>query len=174
MGKQIRFLLDEDTEIRFIEYVMQDQECDILLHKENWERYAIKNVSDIFDSDQYQVHLYKEEFGDVQYENMEEGWVFYKIGTPDIEYSRPIINESPEKEIIAGRLWVEMRYYDDDGILTMKDEKLDECYKQLVKWIKRNTKRKTVTMPNGETETGYMTDSMQVLLESGEYEVYGL
>jgi hypothetical protein len=174
MGKQIGFLLDKDTEKRFIEFIMQDQECDIRLRKKNGERYAIKEASELLESDEFQVHIYRKNFGNVEYEILNNGRVFYNTTfTPEIVYSRTITRELPQKEIIRGRLWVEMRYYDDDGNIVMKDEKLDECYKQLVKWIKRNAKRRTAVLTNGRILTYYMTDSMQVLLEGGEYTFRG-
>jgi hypothetical protein len=69
---------------------------------------------------------------------------------------------------MTGRLWMEMRYYDDDGILLTKSPELDMWYKELVKWIKKNVPRQEVITSTG-TEKIYISESIKKLVEEEGY-----
>lgn len=44
------------------------------------------------------------------------------------------------KEIARGRLWLEMKYYDNETLIT-KDKLINDWYIELSKWIKSNLTR---------------------------------
>lgn len=91
----------------------------------------------------FELYLYKEDFGEIIYAEIiyaetERGCKYINaIDAPVIEFSRTIIRTS-SKEITRGRLWLEMKHYDDDGNLLTKSKLLDDWYKELTKWIKCN------------------------------------
>ena len=86
------------------------------------------------------------------------------IESPVIEYSRTIIRED-SKEISRGRLWFETKYYNDDGELVQKDIRLEEWYKELCKWIKKNAPKTDLNI--GEKRKEYISKSVLQLLEQG-------
>lgn len=86
------------------------------------------------------------------------------IKSPVIEYSRTIIREDL-KEISRGRLWVETKYYNNDGDLVQKDIRLEEWYKELCKWIKKNAPKTELDKEKKCKE--YISKSVLQLLEQG-------
>lgn len=140
MGKQFNFLIDTETEEKFIEFVKQ---CGgkILFEGSNQKPIEIEELPEQFSGKGwFSVLLYKQTFGELHYIKLENGrWFINTSRSPVIEFTRTVVRES-QTEVSQGRLWLEMRYWDDSDIIQYKSKELDEWYKELVKWIKRNVK----------------------------------
>lgn len=139
MGKQINFYMDKESEDKFLMYI---KENGVLIFEGNNDRPLIidKLPAPFSEKGWFKVYLYNNA-GDIKYQKLSNGRVIIDcMESPVIEFSRTVVRED-SKEISKGRLWVETKYYNNDGDLIIKDNMIDECYKSLSKWIKKNVPR---------------------------------
>ena len=63
---------------------------------------------------------------------------YFNSGSSDIiQFCRTEYNTKRGAE--PGRIWTELRYWDEEENLILKDKELDDLYKKIVKMIKRHT-----------------------------------
>ena len=51
----------------------------------------------------------------------------------------------PQKGVNRGRLWLEMKYWNNDGDLVEKSKDIDQWYGTLSRWIRTNLKEKVAS-----------------------------
>lgn len=163
MGKQINFLMDEETEKRFVEFILS--EGDIWANREGLRPEKIKILPKAFsEKGWFQVYFHKIRFGVLKIEELEKGEGYIdSISSPVIEFSRTIIRQ---KDMSRGRLWVEIKVYDEEGKTVLKSKELDDWYKKLSKWVKKNLPKTTIVTQSG-VYTEYSCESINELIKSG-------
>lgn len=139
MGRQIRFFMDNGDEERFLDFVKTTGDVVVLpLHSSVANPESVPALPDISAPFGYFVWLYNRSVPG----NLETTYVpaqkYYTVDeekSPVIEFSRSI----REGRIIRpGRLWVELKYIDDDGDWKFKEPEFKEWYEQLAKWIRKH------------------------------------
>jgi hypothetical protein len=157
MGKQINFYMDMETEKRFLLYI---KENGVLIYEGNNEKpTVIDSLPDPFSGKGwFKVYLYNN-IGSLKLKRLSTGReIIDCIESPVIEFTRTVIRED-SKEISKGRLWIETKYYSDDGDLIIKDDLLEEWFKLLSKWIKKNIPKKEF-FNNGKLYKEYISESI--------------
>jgi len=169
MGKQIEFIIDNATEDNFYNYLISQGFNFYIENNNNVEE--INKFPQPFTTDfWYSINLYKKGFGDLIIKETKNNIKYIdKLLSPIIEYSRSVILEN-NKTISKGRLWVELRYYDNKNILKSKSKDLDDCFKILSKWIKNNLKQYEVNS-NSNIYNLYITESMKDFIENNGYKI---
>lgn len=164
MGKQINFFMDMETEERFISYIKENGV--ILFEGNNEKPTEIDTLPAPFSGKGwFKVYLHNNT-GDLKFKRLSIGRkIIDSIESPVIEFTRTVIRDD-SKEISKGRLWVEMKFYNDDGTLIIKDDILEEWYKLLCKWIKINVP-KTEFDNEGKSYKEYISESILYLLNHG-------
>lgn len=164
MGKQFRFLMDRKDEKRFLNYVLEKGKIYYDDIRDTDGRICEVN-DNLINKDWFKVFFSTEDEVNVKYTKLPGGLKY--IGGSDepvIEYCRTGVNE-PDKSVMRGRLWVEMKYYDKGELLT-KGNALDELYRDLCKWIRKNLKKVTVE-DTGRMRKEYSSESLIRFIEEG-------
>ncbi len=165
MGKQFRFIMDESDKKFMFEYVIKQGKAYTHIKVE-----GIKEIFELPNSLWINLYFYKDEFGNIKFKYIGEKKYINSTLSPVIEFGNTIVRTNV-KEIQRGRLYLEMRYYDSDGKLLLKSEKLDEWYKELIKWIKKHLKCVEV-MSNGKVVKEYVSESLVEYVKDG-YKLLG-
>ncbi|MCC5463778.1 hypothetical protein [Pelosinus baikalensis] len=165
MGKQINFLMDKETEEKFFEFVRKDGV--VLFEGDNELPQIIDALPEPFSGKGwFSVYIYNEKFGQYIISETKKGIKYIdSIKSPVIEFNRTIVREGT-KEVSRGRLWVETKFYNDNGEEILKDSGLDEWYKYLCKWIRKNVPKLEISN-NGREYKEYISKSVTQLLEQG-------
>ncbi len=165
MGKQIRFLMDNELEEEFKKLILLDGV--ILFEGNNNQPIEIEDLPLGFSGKGwFKVYLYKKEFGELNLEELDSGRKYINANSSSvIEFSRTIIRNNP-KEISRGRLWLENKYYNEKEELVVKDRNLEEWYNQLSEWIKSKMSKKQILTPH-KIYSEYTTIAIKEMVESG-------
>jgi hypothetical protein len=116
------------------------------------------------------VYLYKKDFGELVLDSIPNGRKFIdEIKSPVIEFIRTVVREE-DKEVSRGRLWVEMKYWNEKGVQVEKSKALNDWYTGLCKWIKKQLPKSEFSA-NQETYAEYISNSMKELVEKG-YKIF--
>lgn len=162
MGKQIRFIMDQEDEKTFFDFVNRNG---VVYFSKSTEKPII--ITELPNCDWFKLYLYRDDVESIKYRKTNNGVIYIDlIESPVIEYRRTQIR-SCSKEISRGRLWLEMKYYDNDDVLIMKDKMIDLWYKELSKWIKKNLNYVRI---NNAME--YVSHSFDITILSG-YKLLG-
>lgn len=170
MGKQTRFYMNETKTKDFVDYILSlggnfvTKKNFQIFYDNDYE--GIKNeYGNIF------TDIHSESFGDIVYEYSKnyKGEIFQTFNdifseTIGFYGSRIFLDE---KRVSRGIICVEMFYYDENGEKVKKSQELDDFYKKLVKWIKKNIPYQEVTV-NGYTSKEYITDDIVELIKAGK------
>lgn len=165
MGKQINFLMDKETEEKFIEYILSDGI--VLFEGNNMNPVKINTLPEPFSGKAwFKLYLYKEGFGDLILKKIDNGREYIDaIASPVIEFSRTIIRNEA-KEVSRGRLWVEMEFFNDKKELTIKPKDLGDWFKNLSKWVKKYLPRTEIVAKN-KIYSEYSSKSVSDIIKSG-------
>lgn len=128
MGKQIRFFMTEMDEIVFLETIIENKHV-ILDDKANilvWKDILTSKTLKLFIALPNPNILYL------------EGGFVNPITTEVVDFSR--CKEWSAKILNVGRLWVEIKYYDNTQQSQTKSKQFNEMYNNYVKWIKKHFK----------------------------------
>lgn len=138
MGKQISFYMDENDENAFFDFIQNNGV--VFWAKPHQDPEPTTKLPDKSESGWFKLYLYKECFGPMVYAEVTGGHKYINSTiAPVIDFSRTVIL-TDSKNINPGRLWLEMKYYDENGRLIVKDESINDWYNELFKWIKKNLK----------------------------------
>lgn len=128
MGKQISFYMSEKVQVKFIEYLEQNQ---FMFFDVNFQRVKQPLSPNVFG-----LYLYKQNYGNViMRQDIIE--ILDSIKSPVIQFSKTNIKKE-KKKVLQGRLWISDQYYDENGILVKKDLVFIKDYRLLTRWIKKN------------------------------------
>lgn len=143
MGKQIGFIVNPEDETKFFQFIME--EGTVYFEGNNSKPKQIFDLpNSLSEKGWFQLYLCPKSIEKVTFETDSLGMQYINsINASVIEFRRTIIRENP-KEITRGRLWLEMKYYDDNGNIVVKEQELNEWYTKLSKWIKKNLKRREI------------------------------
>ena len=138
MGKQINFYIGEITQNSFIQYL---QENEFLF----WDKRQ-NVIQDLFEKSVSVLYLYKPNYGEmIMHKDYRD--TIDIIKSPLIQFNKTLIKED-KKKIIRGRIWIEDKFYSDDGDCIKKDKVFVDDYMLLMKWIKKNAPLQEI--PKGE------------------------
>lgn len=161
MGKQFRFIMDETDEREFFEYIKHDGRI--------FETKKSEGTLEISEFPNYiylKLYLSKDEFGELEFkENLDGKKYINTTVSPVIELRKTILRENI-KEIQRGRLFVEMKYYNDNDEIQQKNGLVDVWYKELIRWIKRRLYCVEVIL-NGKVTKEYVSESLIAFVEDG-------
>lgn len=154
MGQQMSFILDEETEKDFFDFLVREAGCKVLFEGVHSLPVEVSELPQPFSGKGwFKVYAYKESLGDYHLEELSDGRkIINAITSPVIEFSRTTIRK---KDVLKGRLWVETKYYDDNHLI-QKPLELKGIYKDCCKWIRGRTKRVEVEI-NGFTSKEYVS-----------------
>lgn len=155
--------MDDQDEKSFVEFILKNAE--IYFEGEFEVPVKIKELPEKFSGKGwFKVYLYRSDLGGMEVEEISNGRkIINSTKSPVIEFIRTIIRND-ESEIRRGRLWVEMKYYDNQNLLSEKPKDLNELYSILGKWIKGNL-IKTDMINNNRKRTEYVSSSIVPLLK---------
>lgn len=162
MGKQITFYVEKELEEKLIQQLFNEGFVIVAEDLENKELVTYDELQKV-NPKAYIMYLYKNNFGKLIIDKECE-FRLDSLRSPVIELTRTLI-KNDKKIIIRGRVWVETKYYDENGEVIIKDSILTKEYNSLVKWIKKNVPFQEVI--KGEyVIKEYVTDHIKSLAES--------
>lgn len=163
MGKQISFLMDEQDENRFVEFILRNAD----IYFEGDLKVPVKIIElpmKFSGKGWFKVYLYRNVLGELEIEKTSnEREIINSTKSPVIEFIRTIVRED-DSEIRRGRLWVEMKYYDHQNILIEKSKDINVWYNILSKWIKSNLIKIEVII-NNKKKNEYVSSSLVPLFK---------
>lgn len=163
MSKQINFYIENEIEENLIQQLFNEGFVIVSEDLDNKELVTYEEFQKV-NSKAYIMYLYKKDFGKLIIDKECEFRLDF-LRSPIIELTRTLI-KNDKKIITRGRLWVETKYYDENGKMIIKDSNLTKEYNSLVKWIKTNVPFQEVT--KGEyVIKEYITENIKSLVESG-------
>lgn len=162
MGKQLGFVMDKHDKEEFLKYVLDKG---VIYTCDNYKEQQILQVSELLKNDGwFRVYVTVKSEIPITYTPLSDNRKYIDgISEPVIEILNSAICES-DKRIVRGRLWVEMKYFNNEGELITKCRELDELYKDLCKWIRKNLKKVSVEL-RGRKE--YISESLSKIGEKG-------
>lgn len=163
MGKQINFYLERELEGKFIEELFNAGFVIVAEDLDNKKLITYNELKEV-NSKIYILYLYKKDLGTLLI-NKECEYRLDYLRSPVIEFARTII-KSEKKVITRGRLWMESKYYGENGEIVCKDSKLTSEYNKLVKWIKKYVPFQDVAKGDYVIKE-YVTDSIKELANTG-------
>ncbi len=163
MGKQINFYIEKELEEKLIQQLFNEGFVIVAEDLDNKELVTYDEFQKV-NPKVYIMYLYKKEFGKLIIDKECE-FRLDCLRSPIIELTRTLI-KNDKKIVTRGRLWVETKYYDENGEIILKDSILTKEYNSLVKWVKKNVPYQEV-MKGEYVIKEYITDNMKSLAESG-------
>jgi hypothetical protein len=166
MGRQLLFYMDEETEKHFAEFVLQ--QGGELLYRGNEARFRrISCLPEPFaEPGWFEVFLWKTGLGTVKPIVLEDGREYIDpIEEPVIEFTRTAVSHD-ERVIRQGRLWVEMKFWNDEQELVEKPQELAKWYNALTRWVKKHVPRQEVLI-GGYPYKEYISSSLMELVRDG-------
>lgn len=161
MGKQFRFIMDENDEKDFFEYVRHTGRI-----FENQKHLGATEKFDIPEYTWMNLYLFKGECGSLIFREITDEIKYVDTtASPVIEFGETLLRENV-KEIQRGRLYISMKYYNEKGDLEQKSELLDMWYKELIRWLKNRLECVKICS-NGRLTKEYVSKSMVKFLKEG-------
>ena len=165
MGKQIRFYMDQETELELIEEILKNGKIIYDSITDIQPPIQIDNMQELKQSQDNKINVlyfYRPEYGVIVTHVLPDKKIALKSSeSPVIEFMKTRVNHD-EKEIYPGRLWVEMKYWDAAEEFVDKPEELAKWYASLVKWIKQHSEKVDVPAP-----VNYWTPAIRDLQRQG-------
>ena len=164
MGKQISFYMDKKTEESFLSYIKENGT--LLFEGNNNKPIEIESLPVPFsEKGWFKVYLYNN-IGDIKLKKLSnDREIIDSIDSNVIEFSRTVIRDD-SKEVTKGRLWVETKFHDENGTLVEKDSTVEEWYKLLSKWIKKNIPKSEFSV-DGKIYKEYISESIMYCVNQG-------
>lgn len=128
MGKQIRFFMLPEEEKKFIDIVLAQKD---LLVRPKFKDGNMDLIRDSLNISDYKLYIVTKQSRIVC---RSTGFISETLSDA-IEFLRCKIDNH---KLEYGRLWVEMKYWDEKGQLITKDKQLNKRFEFYRKWIKEN------------------------------------
>lgn len=161
MGRQINFYMSHDVQERFIDFLNEKEFTFV--------DYNASIINDILDDSRKSIYLYKQDYGDICMNPYHKVHID-PLKTPIIQYRKTIIKEE-QRKVLMGRLWIETKYYNEDGELINKGESVLKDYQMLVRWVKKNVPYQEIKKMNHYLKEyyikEYINDELRKLQERG-------
>ena len=123
MGRQIRFFMTDFDETIFLKFIKESNH----LILDRWGN--VIDFESVSTCKEMQVLI---ALKDSNLCTNESGFI-KDIKSDVIEYTRCM--KKDDNKLCDGRLWVELKYYDEQGVLVEKGAKIKEAYNKYKKWI---------------------------------------
>lgn len=142
MGRQIRFVMEVEDELKFWEFISEDPK--------NWvfnPPYKTNKPDKLIElPDRYKpwggsLIIWNEELspeGLMKYVKEQEYWLVDKFSAETIEFMRSARIDPDDGQLKGGRLWYDRFYCDEFGNKLIKNPALDALYDHLAKWIRKH------------------------------------
>lgn len=156
MGRQINFYMSNEVQERFIDFLNTKEFIFV--------DYNASIVNDILDDSKREIYLYKQDYGDISMSQNNKAHID-SLKSPIIQYIKTIIKEE-QQTVLRGRLWIETKYYDEEGEVINKGESVLKDYQMLVRWIKKNVPYQQIKKKDHYIK-GYINDELRELQENG-------
>lgn len=131
MGKQIRFFMDENDEMEFVNYIYSNG--DVLIIDKVGVDGNIQIIKDPIELECYNYYLYSP---GMRICIRESGFISETFSEV-IEFRRA---ERKGNIMYYGRLWMEMKYWDENSNLVSKSPQLEKKYNLYKRYITKNYK----------------------------------
>lgn len=175
MGRQYNFAMDEIDEKLFMAFL---KEKGYVVYWKNDQHNKPKIIEQLPDSSLngwFIVYIYHSAFGDMKFNqyvsNKEIKSKKYYISpttAPVIEFMRTIVWHE-DKAIRSGRIWMQMKYWNEHGEYVSKSENLDKGYKDIKKWITKNLQKMEQKDERGKIEKNVVSRELVRLFEEEGY-----
>jgi len=170
MGRQHVFAMDEEDEILFMEYLRGNGYVIYQDDKSGIPKLIEKFPEPFSSKGWFILYLYRSNFGEMKFRELNDGRLYLDAGiAPVIEFSRTIVRHGNVREIQFGRIWVEMKYYDENEMLVKKSEELDKGYKDIKRWINKQLGKSNVHFKSGACKECVISKSLIKLIEENKY-----
>ncbi len=160
MGRQFGFIMDENDEKAFFDFVKQHNCFYLTDHS-----YGSREINEFPLEKWSSLYIYNKQFGDLVFKKYYGKYWIDNSYSPVIEFLHTWVMDN-EQRITRGRLWVEMKFWNENEELVQKDSQLEALYKQCVRWIKKNL-NVVVVSPYGKPEKQYVSKSLEEKVISG-------
>ena len=144
MGRQWQFAMDESDEKLFMQYLKENGYVVYWSGNDGIPKAVNYLPEPNSDQNWSQVYIYHSAFGDMKFtryaydEKLKiEKYFVYAYEAPVIEFDRTVVWPE-EKRICAGRIWMQMKYWNENDKYVSKSENLEKGYKDIKKWITKN------------------------------------
>ena len=141
MGRQINFYMDSVDEKKFADFLTKEENMFFYLNRQkNIIPDSLKKLPSEEVKFSFSIVLWSKDFFNPFLRKIEgkEEYSFDKTKSEVFEFSRCVVKDN---KVIRGRIWYETSYYDEKGELIKKPEYMDKVYNQIVRWIKKNSKK---------------------------------
>lgn len=173
MGRQYHFAMDETDEKLFMQYLKESGYV-VYMERTHTMPETIDEFPVPFSDGWFILYIYHPAFGDLQFES----YICDKLNTkidyiesmtaPVIEYTRTVVREK-EKTIQSGRIWMQMKYWNEHGEYVSKSENLDKGYKDIKKWITKHLQKMEQKDERGRVEKNAVSKELVRLFEEEGY-----
>lgn len=137
MGKQFGFVMSEKDKEAFLNYVLERGK--IYSDSEYLNKELLTEM--LKDGNWFRIYFSAKDESQIIYTLSSKGRKYINSHKePVIEFRNTRVYES-DTRILRGRLWVQMKYYDDEDKLQSKSNELNKLYCDLCKWIRKNLKK---------------------------------
>ena len=158
MGKQFRFIMDNRDQEKLIQKVCEQG---IILY--NDRNNGINEISSLPDGNW--IHLYFLKHKDAKIIESDGCLLDVDVLRLPVLEVRQTFVRTKIKEIQRGRLYFENKYYENDNLIN-KEKELEEWYKEIIKWIKKELKCVEI-MNNTKLTKEYVSVSLVKYIEEG-------
>ena len=174
MGRQYNFAMDETDEKLLMQYLKESGYV-VYLERTHRTPETIDEFPVPFSDGWFILYIYHPTFGNMKFESyVSDKKLNIKIEyiedttAPVIEFRRTIVRKE-EKTIQSGRIWMQMKYWNEHGEYVSKSENLDKGYKDIKKWITKNLQKMEQKDERGEIEKNVVSRGLVRLFEEEGY-----
>lgn len=166
MGKQYNFFMGKEDEDLFMEYLLQNK---YLVYQDDTsgKPKIIDRFPEPFSNKGcFTLYIYRPDFGKIKFAKNGDKFFLDAGEAPVIEFARTTVR--PErKEIQVGRIWVKMQYYDEEGRIIKKNDKLSIGYNDIKKWIKKRLKKVELQLEDVHIKGDFSESLVKLIIKEG-------
>lgn len=174
MGRQYHFAMDETDEKLFMEYLKENGYV-VYLERTHRMPETIDEFPTPFSDGWLILYIYHPAFGDMKFEsyipdeklNTKIDYIEFTT-SPVIEFRRTIVRHE-EKAIQSGRIWMQMKYWNEYGEYVSKSENVEKGYKDIKKWITKHLQKIEQKDERGRVEKSAVSKELVRLFEEEGY-----
>ena len=174
MGRQWQFAMDESDEKLFMQYLKENGYVVYWSGNDGIPK-AINCLPEPFSEKWLNVYIYHSAFGDMKFtryaydEKLKiEKYFVDPTVAPVIEFGRTVVWHE-KKQIRSGRIWMQMKYWNENDKYVSKSENLEKGYKDIKKWITKNLPKMEELNEKGKIEKIAMSKELIRLFQEEGY-----
>ncbi|MDE6568712.1 MAG: hypothetical protein K2K70_13420 [Lachnospiraceae bacterium] len=173
MGRQYNFAMDEADEKLFMKYLRENGYV-VYFERTHKMPGTIDEFPAPFSDGWFILYIYHPDFGDMKFKsyipNESNTKIDYIecIAAPVIEFMRTVVRHE-EKAIRSGRIWIQMKYWNEYGEYVSKGENLEKGYKDIKKWITKHLQKMEQKDEKERVEKNVVSKELVRLFEEEGY-----